>query len=154
MKRIWALRYEFDDSRINCFTWWQCSRWFMCFCALIWLDLICKKQLMYCFLPFGFINVIMFVINPSGFYSILVQDLEYPNLLCFDRGRWSELWYFNFESSLMLWWRCAGDFDGLQILVTLEMFRGFSRRFLSFEILKLRIFLGFTIFTLISNTNC
>ena len=31
-------------------------------------------------------NVIFFVINPSGFYSIVRADLEYPNLLCFDSG--------------------------------------------------------------------
>ena len=32
-------------------------------------DMICKKQRIYCFFPFGFVNVIIFVINPSGFYS-------------------------------------------------------------------------------------
>ena len=95
------------------------------------------------------------LLNPSGFYSTFVgANLEYPNLLRFDRGSWSELRYFNFESSLKLWWRGAGDFDGSQILVTSEGFQGFSRRFLSFEILKLRAFLCFTIFTLISNMNC
>ena len=109
--------------------------------------MICKKQYMYCFLPFGFISVIIFVINPSGFYSTFVgADLEYPNLLRFDRGSWSELRYFNFESSLKLWWRGAGDFDGSQILVTSEGFQSFLRRFLSFKILKLRPFLCFTIF--------
>ena len=95
------------------------------------------------------------LLNPSGFYSTFVgANLEYPNLLRFDRGSWSELRYSNFESSLKLWWRGAGDFDGSQILVTSEGFRGFSRRFLSFEILKLRAFLCFTIFTLISDLNC
>ena len=55
---------------------------------------------MYCFLPFGFINVVIFVINPSGFYLTFIgADLEYHNLLRFDRGSWSELRYFNFEST-------------------------------------------------------
>ena len=106
------------------------------------------------FLPFGFTNAIIFVINSSGFYSTFVgPDLEYPNLLRFDRSSWSESRFFNFESSLKLWWRGAGDFDGSQILVTSEGFQGFWRRFLSFEILKLRVFLCFTILTLISNMN-
>ena len=109
--------------------------------------MICKKQYMYCFLPFDFINVIIFVINPSGFYStFLGADLEYPNLLRFGKGSWSEMRYFNCESSLKMWWGGAGDFDGSQILVTSEGFQSFSRRFLSFEILKLRPFLCFTIF--------
>ena len=57
------------------------------------------------------------LLNPSGFYSTFVgANLEYPNLLRFDRGSWSELRYSNFESSLKLWWRSAGDFDGSQIL--------------------------------------
>ena len=151
MKRIWTLHYELADAIINCFTWWQYSRWFICFCAFkIWF-----VKNMYCFLLFGFINVIIFVINQSGFYSTFVgANLEYPNLLRFDRGSWSGLRYSNFESSLKLWWRGAGDFDGSQILVTSEGFRGFLRRFLSFEILKLRAFLCFTIFTFISNMNC
>ena len=35
---------------------------------------------MFCFLPFGFRNVIIFVINPSDSYSTFVgEDLEYPN---------------------------------------------------------------------------
>ena len=118
MKRIWTLHYEFADARINCFTWWKYSRWFIYF-FLRFLDVISKKQHMYHFLPFGFINVIMFVINPSSFYSTYIgADFEYPNLLRFDRGRWSELRYFNFKSSLKMWWRSAGDFDGSQILVT------------------------------------
>ena len=34
---------------------------------------------MYCFVPFVFINVIIFVINPSGSYATFVgADLEYP----------------------------------------------------------------------------
>ena len=100
-------------------------------------------------------RVVIFVINPSGFYSTFIgADLQYRNLLRFDRGNWSELrssWDPNFESSLKMWWRGAGDFDGSQILVISEGFQGFSRRFLSFEILKLRAFLCFT---LISNVNC
>ena len=93
-------------------------------------DLICKKRHMHCFLPFGFINVIIFVLNPSGFYSTFVRaDLEDSDLLRFDRGSWSELRYFNFESSLKLWWRGAGDFDGSQILVTSEGFQVFQGGF-------------------------
>ena len=58
---------------------------------------------MYCFLPFGFINVTIFVTNTSGFYSIFVgADLEYPNLLHFYRGSGFDLRYFNFESRLKL----------------------------------------------------
>ena len=50
-------------------------------------DMICKKQRIYCFFPFGFVNVIIFVINPSGFYSAFVGAyLEDPNFLRFDRG--------------------------------------------------------------------
>ena len=76
---------------------------------------------MYCFLPFGFINVIIFVINPSGSYSTLVgADLKYPNLLCYDRSSWSELRFFNSEPSLKLQRRHAQDFDESQILMTLE----------------------------------
>ena len=152
MKRIWRLQYKFADAKIKCFTWQQYSSWFTCFCAFkIWC---CKKQHMYCFLPFGFKNVIIFVINPSGFYStFVVADLECPNSLRFERGGWSELRYFNFEPSLKLWWRRALDFDGSQILVTSGGFQGFSRRVLSFEILKLRAFVCFTIFTIISNMN-
>ena len=153
MKRIWTLRYELVDARINYFTWWHYSLWFKCFCTFkIWFV---KKKHMYCLIPFGFINVIIFVINRSGFYSTFVGgDFEYSNLLHFDRGSWPELKYFNFESSLKLWWRGAGDFDGSQILVTSEEFQRFSRRFPSFEILKLRTFLCFTISTLIYNMNC
>ena len=58
---------------------------------------------MYCFLPFDFMSVSIFVINPSGFYSAFVgADLKYPNLLRFGKGSRSELRYFNFESSLKL----------------------------------------------------
>ena len=143
----WKVYYIVYEKNMDITLW-------VCWCQNK-LFYICEKQYMHCFLPSGFINVIIFVINPSGFYSTFVgADLEYPNLLRFDRGSWSELRYFNFESSLKLWWRGAGDFDGSQILVTSEGFQGFSRRFLSFEILKLRAFLCFTIFTLISNMNC
>ena len=42
---------------------------------------------MFIFLPFGFTNVIIFVINPSDFYSAFVgADLECSNLLRFDKG--------------------------------------------------------------------
>ena len=83
MKRIWKLQYGFGDATINCFTWYQHSSWFICFCAFkIWY---CKKQYMYCFLPFGFINVIIFVINPSGSYiAFFGAYLEYPNSLRYD----------------------------------------------------------------------
>ena len=152
MKRIWKLQYKFADVRINCFTWYQYSSWFTCFCAFkLWY---CKKHHMYFFLPFGFKNVITFIINPSGFYSTFDgADLEYPSTLRFDRGSWSELRYFNYEPSFKLWWRRALDFDGSEILVTSGGFRGFSRRFLSFQILKLWAFVRFTIFTIISNMN-
>ena len=76
---------------------------------------------MYCFLPFGFINVIIFVINPYGFYSTFAGA--------------DDLRYSNFVSSLKMRWHGAGDFDGSQILVISEGFQGFSRRFLSFGIL-------------------
>ena len=126
MKRIWKLQYEFTDARINCFTWYQCSSWFIHFCAFkIWYH---KKQHMYFFLPFGFINIIIFVVNPSGTYSTFVgADLEYPNSLRHDRSSWSELRYFNFKLSLKLWWRRARHFAGSQFLVTSERFLGFSR---------------------------
>ena len=109
MKIIWKLQYEFGDARINCFIWQQYSSWLICFCAFkIWY---CKKQHMYCFLPFGFINVIIFVNNPSGSYSTFVgADLEYPISLSFDRCTWSELGYFDFEPSLKLWCHRAQDF--------------------------------------------
>ena len=43
------------------------------------MDMSCKKQHLNCFLPYGFINVIIFVINLSGSYSTFVgADLEYP----------------------------------------------------------------------------
>ena len=74
---------------------------------------------MYCFLPFGFINVIIFVINPSGFYSTFVgADLEYLNLLRFDRV--ADLSGDTLISNQVWnWWRGAGDFDGSQILILL-----------------------------------
>ena len=96
MKRIWKLQYEFANARINRITWYHYSSWFIHFWAFkIWYR---KKQHMYCFLPFGFIKVIIFVINPSGSNSTFVGvDLEYPSFLCYDRSSWSELRYFNFE---------------------------------------------------------
>ena len=97
----------------------------------------CKKQHMYCFLPFGFINVI-FVINPCDSYSTFIgEELEYPFLLLYDRSSWSELRYFNIEPSLKIWCRRGQDFGESRILVTQEVFKGFSRRFLSFGIWKL-----------------
>ena len=92
--------------------------------ALLRLDFV-KKQDTYCFLPFGFIN----------------------------RSSWFESRYFNFEQSLKLWWRLARDFDGSQILVTSRGFQGFWRRFLGFEISKLRVFVCVAILTIISNMN-
>ena len=80
---------------------------------------------------FGFINVIIFVVNPSGSYSTFFgADFEYPNSLRYNRSSRSELRYFNFKPSLKLWWCRAQDFDGSQILVTSEGCQGFSRRFL------------------------
>ena len=59
---------------------------------------------MYCFLHLGFINVIIFVNNPSRSYSAFVgADLEYPISLIYIRSSWSELRYFSFEPSLKLW---------------------------------------------------
>ena len=72
-----------------------------------------RKQYMYCFLPFGFTNAIIFVINPCGSYSAFVLlDLKYPNSLHYDRSSWSELRYFNFKpkfgtmmaSCSKFWW--------------------------------------------------
>ena len=58
---------------------------------------------MYCFLPFGFMSGIIFVIDPLGFYSTLAgADLGYHNSLRHNRGSLSELRYFNFEPSLKL----------------------------------------------------
>ena len=84
MKRMWKLQYEFADARIDCFTEYQFSSWFIRFCLFkIWY---CRKQHMYRFLPFGFINVSIFVKNPCGFYSTFFETaLEYPNSLYFDR---------------------------------------------------------------------
>ena len=58
MKRIWKLQYEFADTRMNWFTWKYYSSWSIrSYAFKIWY---CKKQHTYCFLPFGFINVIVF----------------------------------------------------------------------------------------------
>ena len=154
MKRTWKLQYEFTNVRINCFTWCQYSSSFIHFYAFkIWYY---KKQHMYCFFRFSFINVIIFVINTSGSSSTFVGvDLEYLDFLRYDRSSWSELRYFNFEPSLKLWWLRARDFDGSQIQVTssdLRKVSGFSR-FLSFEISKLPAFMWITIFTINSNMN-
>ena len=129
MKRIWKLH---ADVRKSCFTWYQHLLWFIHFSAFkIWY---CKRQYVYRFLPFGFINVIVFVVNSFGSYSPFVgADLEYPNSLCHDRSRRSGLTYFNFEPSLKLWH--AQDFDRSQITVTLGGFQDFSR-FLNFENFK------------------
>ena len=88
MKGIWKLQYEFADARINCFRWQQYLSWFICFCAFkIWC---CKKQNMYCFLPFRLTNVIIFVKNTSDSYSTFVGvDLDYPNSLRYNRSSWS-----------------------------------------------------------------
>ena len=108
MKRIWKLN---ADARISCFTWYQYSSWFIRF--------YCKGQHIYCFLPFGFINVIIFVVDSFGSYSTFFgADLEYPNSLRQDRINWSRLTYFNFEPNLKLWWRRARDFDGSRNLIT------------------------------------
>ena len=154
MKRIWKLQYGFGDATINCFAWYQHSSWFICFCAFkIWY---CKKQYMYCFLPFGFINVIIFVINPSGSYiAFFGAYLEYLNSLRYDSSYVTLLRYdlrLQFWTSFKLWWCCAWYLDESEILVTSGVFHGFSR-FLSFEISKLRAFACSTIFTIISNMN-
>ena len=142
---MWKLH---ADAKINCFTWYQYSSWFILFCAFkIWYY---KGHHMYCFLSFGFVNIIIFVVNQFGSYSIFIEvDSEYPNLLRHDRSSWSWLGYFNFELILELWWCRARDFDGSQILVTSGGFQGFSM-FLGFEISKLRAFVCVTIFSIIS----
>ena len=78
-------------------------------CAFkIWYS---KRQHMYCFLHFGSINVIIFVVNPFGSYSTFVgADLEYPNSLRHDKSSWSGLRYLNFEPSLKVWYRSSCDF--------------------------------------------
>ena len=145
MKRIWKLQYKFADARINCFTWYQYSSWLLCFCTSeIWCY---KKQLMHYVSILLDLDVIVFVINPSGYYSRFAGAvLEYPTSLRYGRSSWSNLRYFHFEPSLKLWWRRARDFDGPQILATSRGFQGFPR-FLSFEISKFRASVRFTIFT-------
>lgn len=66
------------------------------------------------------------------------MDSEYPNSLPYDRSSSSQFRYFNFEQSFKLRLLRAWDFDGLQIPGTSGEFKGFSRRFLGFEILKLQ----------------
>ena len=101
---IWMWKLH-ADAKINCFTWYQCSSWFILFCSFkIWYY---KGHHMYCFLSFGFVNIIIFVVNQFGSYSIFVEaDSEYPNLLRYDRSSWSWLGYFNFElmSCSRFWW--------------------------------------------------
>ena len=128
MKRIWKLQYEFADARINCFMWYHYSSWFIRFCAFeIWYW---KKQYMYFFLPFGFINVIIFVLSRSGSFSTFVgADLQYRNSLRCDRSSWSELRCFNSKPSLKVWWRRARDFDGSQISSDLKRVSGFFNVF-------------------------
>ena len=128
---------------------YQHSSWFIRFRAFdIVKDSICIVSFLLVLWTLFF-----FVVNPCGSYSTFVgADLEYPNLLRHDRSTWSGLRYFNFEPSLKLWWRPPWDFDGSKILVDLWEFQGFSR-FLSFEISKLRAFVGVYIFTIISNMN-
>ena len=75
----------------------------------------CKKQHMYCFLPFGFINVIIFVNNPFRSYSTFVgADLEYPISLSYVRSSWSE-WDTSISNQV---WNCDG--------VVLEIFTNSS----------------------------
>ena len=125
MNMIWKLH---ADVRISCFTRYQYLSWFIRFCAFkIWY---CKRQHMYCFLPFEFINVIVFVVNPFGSYSTFVgADLEYPNSLRHNRSAWSGLRYFNFEPSLKLWWTRPRDFGESKILVDLWGVSGFFKVF-------------------------
>ena len=67
-------------------------------------------------------------------FNVCWSRFGVPHCATFWQGQL--IWVEIFESSLKMWWRSAGDFDGSQILVTSEGFQGFSRRFLSFEILK------------------
>ena len=69
MKRIWKLQYKFADARIM-IPWEHYSSWFIRSCAF--KIGYCKKQHMYCFLLFVFIEVIIFAINPCGSYSRFV----------------------------------------------------------------------------------
>ena len=99
---------------------------------------------MYCNLaPAGFINVITFVIIPSGSYSLfhLAHSLEqiwnipirYVTIGVGNQG-----WDTSMSNQIWDWWRHAQDFDESQTLVTSGGFQGFSRKFsLSFEISKL-----------------
>ena len=129
---------------------------------------------MYCFLPFGFINVIIFVNNPSGSYSTFVgADLEYPISLSFDRCTWPELGYFDFEPSLRLWCHRAQDFHNplsdnitkwsntlkqfvcmpTNCLSVFDHFVGLALKGLSFEISKVRASACVTIFTIMYKMN-
>ena len=69
MKRIWKLQYKFADARIMIPE--STTPLDLYVLALLRLDIV-KKQHMYCFLPFVFIEVIIFAINPCGSYSRFV----------------------------------------------------------------------------------
>ena len=128
MKRIWKLH---DDARKNRFTRYQYAPWFIRFCAFkIWY---CKEQHMYCFFPFDFANVIIFVDNLSGSYSKFVEaDLEYPNVLHYNRSSWSELRYFDFEPSLKLWWYSWNSSDLRRVSGFFKVFKFWNFKNLSF----------------------
>ena len=123
--KVWYIVYN-KNMKIKIWVCWCENNLFYVIAVLVLIHMLCafkiwycQKQHIYCFLAFGFIKVIIFVINPSGSYSTFVgADLEYQNSLHFDRSSYSELRNFNFESTLKLWWRRAGDFDGSEILVT------------------------------------
>ena len=55
--------------------------------ALLRFDVVKDSIPMYCFLLFGFTNVIFFVLNPFGYNSaFVVADLKYPYSLRHDRS--------------------------------------------------------------------
>ena len=87
--------------------------------------------------PFGFINVIIFIYNPSGSYSTFVRgDLEYPFRYVLTRTAdlsWDTLILNQVQAVMVSCWR----FWWSQILVASGGFQDFSRRFLRFKIWKL-----------------
>ena len=118
MKRIRKLH---ADARTNCFRWYRYSSWFIRFCAF--KIRYCKRQPMYCFLPFGFINVIIFLVNS---FTLIQHSLEqiwsapvhYVTTGVADLG-----WHKSISNQV---WNCYGlvhDITPEQFLVTLKQRR-------------------------------
>ena len=146
--KIWNLQYEFADARINCFSDSSTCR-DLYVSALLRFFIVKTGYVLFPSLRFYkryyFCNSSIWIL-----FNIRWRRLEvlYPNSLCHDRSSGSELRY------LQVWnWRHSHNSDELQILVTSGGFQGFSRRFLSFGISKIRAFVCTTIFTIISNLN-